>query len=547
MVAEIRSHARRLRRALRHLLLRADAARVRRPGEGAGDGCASRATSSSADGAVWLRTTDFGDDKDRVLVKADGEPTYFAADCAYYLDKRARGFDKVVIMLGADHSGYVGRYKALVAAAGDDPATAPRDPDRPAGQPGPRRRAGPDEQAGRQLRAAHRPGRRRGHRRGPLRPGPRLGRPADRHRRRPVEPADQRQPGLLRPVRARPHLLGAAQRRRPRARARRGRRRRRRRARARAGERPAARDRRVPAGARRRRRAAGAAPGRPVPRGAGRHLPPLLRLLPRAAARRRGGHLADHRPAVAVRGDRDRAAQRPRRARRAAHRSGCESAPRRPAARQHLSSRPRPVRPPAELGALDPHVWPRSAERVDGELHLGGRAGHRPRPRARHAAVRPRRGRLPRPGRRLRDRLRRRRRALRVQGVPLRPGGPVDRRRRPAPGRLQRQRAGPGPGRRLPGRADRAARQQQVAGRAAAGRRRAGSGTSCVDSFDEIDRLVPLAAGRVAGGRRAGAGAHPRDRRHRGAHPRVHRDRARGPEVRLLAGHRRRPDRGRAG
>ncbi len=76
-----------------------------------------------ADSAVWLRTTDFGDDKDRVLVKAGGEPTYFAADCAYYLDKRARGFDRVVIMLGADHSGYVGRYKALVAAAGDDPAT----------------------------------------------------------------------------------------------------------------------------------------------------------------------------------------------------------------------------------------------------------------------------------------------------------------------------------------------------------------------------------------------------------------------------------------
>jgi arginyl-tRNA synthetase len=76
-----------------------------------------------ADGAVWLRTTDFGDDKDRVLLKQDGEYTYFAADCAYYLDKRARGFDKVVIMLGADHSGYVGRYQALVAAVGDDPAT----------------------------------------------------------------------------------------------------------------------------------------------------------------------------------------------------------------------------------------------------------------------------------------------------------------------------------------------------------------------------------------------------------------------------------------
>ena len=74
-----------------------------------------------ADGAVWLRTTTFGDDKDRVLVKADGETTYFASDCAYYLDKRGRGFDKVVIMLGADHSGYVGRYKALVAATGDDP------------------------------------------------------------------------------------------------------------------------------------------------------------------------------------------------------------------------------------------------------------------------------------------------------------------------------------------------------------------------------------------------------------------------------------------
>jgi arginyl-tRNA synthetase len=74
-----------------------------------------------ADGATWLRTTDFGDDKDRVLVKGDGEPTYFAADCAYYLNKRERGFDKVVIMLGADHTGYVGRYKALVAAMGDDP------------------------------------------------------------------------------------------------------------------------------------------------------------------------------------------------------------------------------------------------------------------------------------------------------------------------------------------------------------------------------------------------------------------------------------------
>ena len=75
-----------------------------------------------ADGATWLRTTDFGDDKDRPLVKSDGDFTYFAADCAYYQDKRERGFDKVVIMLGADHAGYVGRYQALAAALGDDPA-----------------------------------------------------------------------------------------------------------------------------------------------------------------------------------------------------------------------------------------------------------------------------------------------------------------------------------------------------------------------------------------------------------------------------------------
>jgi len=76
----------------------------------------------SRDGAVWLRTTGFGDDKDRVLVKSDGDTTYFARDAAYYLDKRRRGFDRVVIMLGADHHGYVGRYRALAACLGDNPA-----------------------------------------------------------------------------------------------------------------------------------------------------------------------------------------------------------------------------------------------------------------------------------------------------------------------------------------------------------------------------------------------------------------------------------------
>ena len=74
-----------------------------------------------ADGATWLRTTDFGDDKDRVLVKADGELTYFTSDTAYYLDKRSRGFDLCIYLLGADHHGYVGRLKALAACAGDDP------------------------------------------------------------------------------------------------------------------------------------------------------------------------------------------------------------------------------------------------------------------------------------------------------------------------------------------------------------------------------------------------------------------------------------------
>ncbi|EST36285.1 arginine--tRNA ligase [Streptomyces roseochromogenus] len=72
-------------------------------------------------GAIWLRTTDFGDDKDRVLVKSDGSWTYFTADCAYYLNKRSRGFERVVIMLGADHAGYVGRMRAMAACFGDDP------------------------------------------------------------------------------------------------------------------------------------------------------------------------------------------------------------------------------------------------------------------------------------------------------------------------------------------------------------------------------------------------------------------------------------------
>lgn len=74
-----------------------------------------------ADGAVWLRTTDFTDDKDRVLIRSNGEKTYFAADSAYYINKRERGFDKCIYLLGADHHGYVNRLKAISACAGDDP------------------------------------------------------------------------------------------------------------------------------------------------------------------------------------------------------------------------------------------------------------------------------------------------------------------------------------------------------------------------------------------------------------------------------------------
>ena len=73
------------------------------------------------DGATWLRTTTFGDDKDRVVVKSDGEAAYIAGDIAYYLDKRERGADRVVMMLGADHHGYIGRMMAVCAAFGDTP------------------------------------------------------------------------------------------------------------------------------------------------------------------------------------------------------------------------------------------------------------------------------------------------------------------------------------------------------------------------------------------------------------------------------------------
>jgi arginyl-tRNA synthetase len=75
------------------------------------------------DNAWWLRTTDYGDDKDRVVIKSDGDPAYIAGDIAYYRDKRQRGFDLCIYMLGADHHGYIARLKAAAAALDDDPDT----------------------------------------------------------------------------------------------------------------------------------------------------------------------------------------------------------------------------------------------------------------------------------------------------------------------------------------------------------------------------------------------------------------------------------------
>ena len=120
----------------------------RRGRQGACSSCKDSGQLYFADDAWWLRSTDFGDDKDRVVIKSDGKPAYFAGDLAYLRDKRDRGFDLCIYLLGADHHGYIGRLKAAAAAFGDDPDDR-RGPDRPAGQPGEGRQAGPDEQAGR--------------------------------------------------------------------------------------------------------------------------------------------------------------------------------------------------------------------------------------------------------------------------------------------------------------------------------------------------------------------------------------------------------------
>jgi arginyl-tRNA synthetase len=84
----------------------------------------ARGVVEERDGAVWLRTTQFGDDKDRPLIRSNGAPTYFGADAAYYRDKRRRGFDRLIFLWGADHHGYVPRMRAVVRAFGDPDDTA---------------------------------------------------------------------------------------------------------------------------------------------------------------------------------------------------------------------------------------------------------------------------------------------------------------------------------------------------------------------------------------------------------------------------------------
>jgi arginyl-tRNA synthetase len=74
-----------------------------------------------AEGAVWARTSAYGEEKDWVVIKSDGTPGYFAGDCAYMARKLARGFDRLIYVLGADHHGYVGRLKALATMFGRDP------------------------------------------------------------------------------------------------------------------------------------------------------------------------------------------------------------------------------------------------------------------------------------------------------------------------------------------------------------------------------------------------------------------------------------------
>ncbi len=161
-----------------------------------------------SEGATWLRTTTFGDDKDRVVIRSNGEPTYLLADVAYLQNKLERGFERQLLPVGADHHAYVRELKAAIAALGGDPDTARGTTAsvRPFGR---RRRAGGDVQADGLVRHARRsPGRDRRRCHAVLHAAA-LARPHRRPRSGAGPAAIGREPGLLRAVRPRSHLLNA--------------------------------------------------------------------------------------------------------------------------------------------------------------------------------------------------------------------------------------------------------------------------------------------------------------------------------------------------
>ena len=268
------------------------------------------------DGAVWVRTTDFGDDRDRVIRRANGVYTYFAADAAYYLNKSDRGFHHKIYLLGADHHGYVHRLKALAGAAGDDPD---KDIEVLIGQLVSINGARLSKRAGNIIEMddlrewlgtdALRYSLARYPADSPLTLDPELLR--KRTNDNPVfyvQYAHARTHNVARNadgIRCRPHgvrtraadprdRVGAARRA------------------------PG-----VPAHRRVRRRGARAAPRRALPRGARRALPPLVRQLPGHPARRRARRGRAPHPPLAQRRHRPGAAQRPRPARASTPRNGC--------------------------------------------------------------------------------------------------------------------------------------------------------------------------------------------------------------------------------
>ena len=245
-----------------------------------------------AEGAVWFRSTAFGDDKDRPLVRSNGTHTYFGADCAYLIDKFERGFDHLVYVWGADHHGDVARVRGAAQALGYD-AERRRDRDLPMGLVPARRGAGPDEQARGHVRQPRRADRRGRHGRGAVPPADVQQRRDDEVRHRDGEAADAREPRLLRPVRTRPHRIDPAKGDRTRDRDPADRTDRPGPARTRGRARRAARGRRRPVPDRDRRRAAGAAPAHATPRRTSRRAStastPSARSCPTTTSSRRHG------------------------------------------------------------------------------------------------------------------------------------------------------------------------------------------------------------------------------------------------------------------